>query len=104
MQVLKMPAVFSPGLERNIDPVKPQADHLGIDITLTPPISMPRVGKISNEILTQHAGKVVVWVGNVSGNLQAIYRRLGGKGRGPLGSAFEWNLLGRTPRHHRGPA
>ena len=77
-------AIYSPNLERNIDTVKPLADHAKIDITLTPKVSMPMVGKISKEILTLHAGKVVLWVGNVSGNLQAIYRRLGGKGRGPL--------------------
>jgi hypothetical protein len=45
---------------------------------------MPRVGTISNDILTKHGGKVVLWVGNVSGNLQAIYHCLGGEGRGPL--------------------
>jgi hypothetical protein len=27
---------------------------------------------------------VVLWVGNVSGNLQVIYRRLGGSGMGPV--------------------
>ena len=73
-------AIYSPNLERNIDTVKPLADHLGIDITLTPKISLFQVGEISKEILTQHAGEVVLWVGNVSGNLQAIYHRLGGEG------------------------
>lgn len=77
-------AIYSPNLERNIDTVKPLAEHMGIDITLTPKVSMPMVGKISHEILTLHAGKTVLWVGNVSGNLQAIYKRLGGRGRGPL--------------------
>ncbi|MHC4890173.1 MAG: hypothetical protein ACYTEO_12010, partial [Planctomycetota bacterium] len=70
--------------ERNLDTVKPLANHFGIDITLTPKISLPRVNKILNEILTKHAGGVVLWVGNISGNLQAVYSRLGGTGKGPL--------------------
>ena len=77
-------AIYSPNLERNINTVKPLADHLGLDITLTPKVSLFQVGRISKEILTKHAGEVVLWVGNVSGNLQAIYHRLGGEGRGPL--------------------
>ena len=77
-------AIYSPDLERNLDTVKPLADHLGIDITLTPKVSLFVVNKIVNEILSKHAGGVVLWVGNVSGNLQAIYRKLGGKGKGPL--------------------
>ncbi len=77
-------AIYSPDLERNRDTVKPLADHLGIDITLTPKVSLFVVNKIVNEILNKHAGCVVLWVGNVSGNLQAIYRKLGGKGKGPL--------------------
>ena len=76
--------IYSPNLERNLDTVKPLAQHLGVKITLTPKISAPMVGKICREILTVHAGKVVLWVGNVSGNLQAIYQRLGGEGTGPL--------------------
>ncbi len=77
-------AIYSPDLERNLDTVKPLADHLGIDITLTPKVSLFVVNKIVNEILNKHAGGVVLWVGNVSGNLQAIYRKLGGRGKGPL--------------------
>jgi hypothetical protein len=77
-------AIYSPNLERNLDTVKPLANHLGIDITLAPKISLPRVNKILNEILTKHAGGVVLWVGNISGNLQAVYSRLGGTGKGPL--------------------
>lgn len=41
-------------------------------------------GAIAEEILERHAGGVVVWVGNVSGNLQAVYGRLGGDGMGPV--------------------
>ena len=77
-------AIYSPDLERNIDTVKPLAEHLGIDITLKPKISMPKAGEIAKELVTKHAGSVVLWVGNVSGNLQAIHYRLGGKGQGPI--------------------
>ncbi len=77
-------AIYSPNLRRNLDTVKPLADHLGIEITLTPKVSLPMVGKICNEILNTHAGKVVLWVGNISGNLQGIYARLGGEDKGPL--------------------
>ncbi len=77
-------AIYSPNLERNLETVEPLARHLGIEVTLTPKVSMPMVGSISQEILTEHAGEVVLWVGNVSGNLQAIYSRLGGEGDGPL--------------------
>ncbi len=77
-------AIFSPDLERNIDTVKPLADHLGIEITLKPKTAMPKAYVIAREMVTEHAGNTVLWVGNISGNLQAIYYRLGGKGRGPL--------------------
>lgn len=76
-------AIYSPNLERNIDTVKPLAEHLGIPITLKPKISMPKAYDIAKELVTQHAGSVVLWVGNVSGNLEAIHYRLGGKGEGP---------------------
>jgi len=81
---LSVQEIYSPNLDRNIDTVRPLAEHLGIDITLTPTISVPLVGNICEEILTEHAGNVVLWVGNVSGNLQLIYKRLGGEGTGPV--------------------
>ncbi len=77
-------AIYSPDVERNLDTVRPLANHSGIEITLTPKTSMWIAEKIVQEILTKHAGGIVVWVGNVSGNLQEVYRLLGGRGRGPL--------------------
>ena len=76
--------IYSPDIERNLDTVRPLAQYLGIEITLTPVFSYWSVDEIAKEILDKHAGKVVLWVGNVSGNLQALYHRLGGKGKGPL--------------------
>jgi len=76
-------AIYSPDLERNLDTVTPLANHLGIDITLTPKINKPMVDKIVREILTQHTGEVVLLVGNGSGNLRSLHHRLGGTGDGP---------------------
>jgi hypothetical protein len=81
---MNITAIYSPNLERNLDTVRPLADHLGIAITIKPKISMPRVNEIVNEMLTLHSGETVLWVGNVSGNLGSIYWRLGGKGDGPF--------------------
>lgn len=76
-------AIYSPDLERDLDTVTPLANHLGIDITLTSRISKPLVDKIVGEILTKHTGEVVLLVGNGSGNLRSLHRRLGGTGEGP---------------------
>lgn len=77
-------AIYSPDIDRNLDTVRPLAEHLGIAITITPRFSAFEVDRIASDILERHAGGVVVWVGNVTGNLQAMYRRFGGRGRGPL--------------------
>jgi len=76
-------AIYSPDLERNRDTVTPLANHLGIDITITPRISKPAVDRLVREILTNHTGEVVLLVGNGSGNLQSLHHRLGGTGEGP---------------------
>ena len=81
---LRITAIYSPNLERNLDTVRPLAGRLGIEITRTASISVFAADSIAREILDKHAGGVVLWVGNVSGNLQAIYRRLGGSGMGPV--------------------
>lgn len=81
---LEVAAIFSPGLERNLDTVRPQAKHLGIEITVQPANSTPLVDQIVDDMLEWHAGKTVLWVGNVS-NLRKMYWRLGGDGEGPIG-------------------
>jgi hypothetical protein len=81
---MRVTAIYSPNLERNLDTVKPLAGRLGIEITRTSAVSVFAADAIAREILDKHAGGVVVWVGNASGNLQAIYRRLGGSGMGPV--------------------
>ncbi|HEU4440273.1 MAG TPA: histidine phosphatase family protein [Methylomirabilota bacterium] len=77
-------AIYSPDLERNVATVEPLARLSGVEITRKPSVSVFSAGAIAEEILERHAGGVIVWVGNVSGNLQAVYGRLGGDGMGPL--------------------
>lgn len=77
-------AIYSPDLERNLATVEPLARRTGVTITRTAGVSVFSVGTITDEILDRHAGGVVVWVGNASGNLQAVYSRLGGSGMGPV--------------------
>ena len=76
-------AIYSPDLERNLDTVTPLANHLGLDITLTPRISESTINNLVSEILTRHSGEAVLLVGNGSGNLRLLHQRLGGTGEGP---------------------
>ncbi|UCD82830.1 MAG: histidine phosphatase family protein [Desulfobacterales bacterium] len=76
-------AIYSPDLERDLDTVKPLAAHLGIGITLTPRISKSTIDQIVTDILTEHAGEVVLLVANGSGSLRSLHQRLGGTGEGP---------------------
>jgi hypothetical protein len=77
-------AIYSPDVRRNLDTVGPLAKQRGIEITLTPVVSLLVAKEISQEIVTKHAGGVVLWVGNRSGNLQKVYQHLGGTGTGPV--------------------
>ena len=73
--------------------VKGRFRNTGLTLTLIPEarLSNPRrfADEFVQEILTIHAGGMVVWVGNKSpvgvwgGNLNEIYRRLGGTGDPP---------------------
>ena len=76
----RIAAIYSPNLERNVDTVKPLAKHLGVDITLVD--EKPDPDAIAGLLLTNHSGRVVLWVGNTT-NLADIYYRLGGEGKPP---------------------
>jgi histidine phosphatase superfamily protein (branch 1) len=76
-------AIYSPDVTRNLDTVRPLAAHLGVEITVTPRVSILAAKDIAREILSRHAGGVVVYVGNVTGNLYAVYHQLGGTGTAP---------------------
>jgi nitrous oxidase accessory protein NosD len=77
---MKINAIYSPDLVRNLDTVRPLAKHLGMDITIVS--SKPDAKEIVKTILARHAGEVVLWVGNTT-NLGDIYYRLGGQGEAP---------------------
>lgn len=96
---MSITAIYSPDIERDLDTVKPLADHLGVNITLTPRLSKPMIDQLVGEILTDHRGEVVLLVGNGSGNLRALHHRLGGSGEGPYpyGDLFVYTMP------HQGP-
>jgi len=50
------------------------------------PLGQPAACRVCPDIenLSKHAGGVVLYVGNVSGNLMAMHRYLGGSGKGPV--------------------
>jgi hypothetical protein len=89
-------AIYSPNIERDLDTVKPIANHLGINITLIAKINKSTVEKIVGDILAKHTGEVVLLVGNGSGNLRRIHQRLGGTGDGPYlyGDLFIYSITG----------
>src|SRR5262249_24127567 len=80
---LGITAIYSPDVARNLDTVRPLAAHLGLPITITPRVSVLAAKDIAKVILSKHAGGVVLYVGNVTGNLYAVYHQLGGPGRAP---------------------
>ena len=99
VQDMDITAIYSPDLERNLDTVKPLADHLKINITLIPRLSESTIDKIVTDILTRNRAKVVLLVGNGSGNLDALHQRLGGTGDGPYqyGDMFLYSIPNHGP-------
>ncbi len=77
-------AIYSPNLGRNLETVQPLADKLGLEITVKEDLNMFSVDALADEIISKHAGGVALVVGNVSGNLMALYAYLGGKSKGPV--------------------
>ena len=77
-------AIYSPKLGRNLQTVEPLADKLGIEINVKKDLNMFGVDELADEILSEHPGGVVLFVGNVSGNLMAMHAYLGGEGKGPV--------------------
>ena len=86
-------AIYSPDRGRNRETVQPLADRLGLTVNLIPEKQLANTSAFAdqfvNTVLSEHAGGVVVWVGNKSpvgiwgGNLKEIYQRLGGTGNAP---------------------
>lgn len=92
-------AIYSPDARRNLDTVQPLARELGIEITITPEMAVFVADEIAKDMLDRHAGGVIVWVGNVSGNLHAIFHQLGGVGDPPLeyGELFVLTISDNAP-------
>ena len=90
---LKITAIYSPDRGRNRETVEPLSAYLGLAITLIPEARLSNSRKFADEfvqeVLSKHAGGMVLWVGNKSpvgiwgGNLKEIYLRLGGTGDSP---------------------
>ena len=77
-------AIYSPDIGRNIETVTPLSDEIGVPVTIVKGnMAAFAVDDIVDEILSKHAGGVALFVGNVSGNLMAMHRYLGGSGSGP---------------------
>jgi hypothetical protein len=78
---MKITAIYSPDLYRNLATVNPLARHLVINITKVK--DDPNEQDIVIDIMNKHAGKTVLWVGNTT-NLPGIYSLLGGTGEPPV--------------------
>ena len=78
---MKIDAIYSPDLVRNLDTVRPLAKHLGIKITTVS--DEPTTDDVVLTFIEEHSGQTVLWVGNTS-NLPGIYHLLGGKGASPV--------------------
>lgn len=70
-------AIYSPGIQRNLDTAEPLARARGVEITRV------AVSNIPHRIARLSAGRSVVWVGN-QGNLRDIWDELGLEGPPPL--------------------
>jgi len=92
-------AIYSPDLERNLDTVRPLANHLGLDITLTPRIQGAVIDQIVKDILARYTGEAVLIVGNGSSHLRKLHNRLGGTGEGPYryGDLFIYDIPDQGP-------
>lgn len=73
---IQIDMIYSPKKKRNQDTVRP----LSIDRNI--PITVIEVSAVAQQIMEKSGGKTVLWVGNTS-NLDYIFNRLGGDGKGP---------------------
>jgi hypothetical protein len=88
-------AIYTADLLRNRQTVELLEAELGLKATLIGAaelaVTKPLADRLVTEWRTQHAGGVVLWVGNTGpfienvqdGNLEEVYRRLGGTGTAP---------------------
>jgi phosphohistidine phosphatase SixA len=83
---LGVSAIYCTNLRRNRETAQPLADNLGLKLNLVSQSRLYDYKKLSrdllNTFLTEHAGGVVVWVGNLR-NLEEMYELLDGTGSPP---------------------
>lgn len=89
-------AIYCPDFIRNRQTCAAVEEALGLESSVISQVRLADTKALANqlvdEILSLHAGGVVLWVGNTgpviegvqSGNLQELYARLGGTGRPPI--------------------
>ena len=70
-------AIYSPGIQRNLDTAAPLAKARGMPVQRIPAENPAR------KLMALGAGKTIVWVGN-KGNLQSIWDALGAPEPAPL--------------------
>ena len=86
-------AIYCPAIRRNKETVQPLADRLNLEVRTISGWRLMNTRRFAaafvQETLADHAGGVILWVGNSSAvgdlgsNLQELYLRLGGEGPGP---------------------
>ncbi len=70
-------AIYSPGIQRNLDTAAPLAIARGLEITRIP------AEDPAARLLAGNAGKTIVWIGN-KGNLQSIWDAIAAPEPAPL--------------------
>ncbi len=78
---MKIDAIYSPDLARNLKTVQPLAKQLGIKISTVK--DDPDTDSMVLTFIQERAGQTVLWVGNTT-NLVDIYNLLGGRGEPPV--------------------
>lgn len=89
---VKLDAIYSPGIQRNLDSAAPLAKARGLKISRMPAQSPAK------RLMAQGGGKSILWMGN-KGNLASIWEDLGLPGPPPLqyGDLFIVKADGGTP-------
>jgi len=89
-------AIFYPDFIRNQQTAEPLAERVNPTIHVYSQLEAANTKALANtfvdEVLAEHAGGAVLWIGNTGpviegvqeGNLQEIYKRLGGTGDPPI--------------------
>lgn len=89
-------AIYYPNLLRNRQTAEPLVEiadpTIRVFSTVESGDTKAMANRFADEIVTDHAGGVILWIGNTGpviegvqeGNLQEVYRRLGGTGDPPL--------------------